>query len=37
VLEQLTIMIDCSKKLSEEGLTAADVKNCDSLLNAAVK
>jgi tetratricopeptide (TPR) repeat protein len=37
VLEQITILTDCSKKLSEEGLTAADVKNCDSLLQAAVK
>jgi len=37
VLEQITILIDCSKKLSEEGLTAADVKHCDSLLQAAIK
>ena len=37
VLEQISILIDCSKKLSEESLTTADVKNCDSLLQAAVK
>ena len=30
-------MTDCSKKLGEEGLTAADVKNCDSLLQATLK
>lgn len=37
VLEQISVLIDCSKKLSEESLTTADVKNCDSLLQAAVK
>ena len=37
VLEQISVLIDCSKKLSEESLTTADVKNCDSLLHAAVK
>lgn len=37
VLEQLSTLIDCSKKLSEENLTGADVKNCDSLLQTSVK
>ncbi len=31
------ILVDCSKKLAESDLTAADVKSCDHLLNTAVK